>query len=268
MHPVPCALSISGLDPGGGAGILADLRAFAAAGAWGCATVAVETVQSTAGLKKSLPRPPHEIVAQIRELFLHQNVRAIKIGALGTTANVRAVTAVVRKYGRAIPVIVDPVMGATLARKGAPLLEADALGALRTLLSLATLVTPNALEAEALLGMRVRTLTQARDAAQALVAAGARAALVKGGHLGGRQATDILVLGDRRLELSAHRVRGVRLHGTGCTLASLIAGKLAMHRSSVDDDVLISAVRWAKKRLGKAIDRALSVGDGCLVLRP
>jgi hydroxymethylpyrimidine/phosphomethylpyrimidine kinase len=195
-------------------------------------------------------------------------LRAIKIGALGTTRNVRAVTALIRKYGRTIPVILDPVMGATLVRSRARLLEADALGALRTLLSLATLVTPNALEAEELLGTRVRTLAQARDAARALVAAGAHAALVKGGHLGGRESIDILVLRDRKVELSARRVRGVRLHGTGCTLASLIAGKLAMHGSSIDDDALVGAVRWAKKRLGQAIGHAFRVGDGRLVLRP
>lgn len=264
MPPLACALAIAGLDPSGGAGLAADLRAFAAAGAWGCAAVAVVTVQSTAGLRASRALEARELEAQVREVCRHQRVRAIKTGALGSAENVRVVERIAA-HSR-VPLVVDPVLGATRANGGARLLDRDALAAMIRLAGRATLVTPNVAEAEALLGARIANVEDAARAARGLVARGARAALVKGGHLRGREAVDVLAIGGRTLALRAPRDRGVEVHGTGCTLASLVAGRLAVGRGVLDDARLVEAVRWAKRRLTRSIGRAVRVGDGARVM--
>jgi hydroxymethylpyrimidine/phosphomethylpyrimidine kinase len=271
LGTTPCALAIGGLDPGGGAGIAADLRAFAAAGAFGCAAVAVVTVQSTAGLRSVRAIPAREVVAQAGEVLRHQRVRAVKVGALGSEANVRAVAKLLARYP-AIPVVVDTPMLPT--RGKARLLAARALAALREeLLPRATLVTVNADEAGALLGEPVRTVGEAHDAARALVKMGARAVLVKGGHLGpadGPSAVDVLAIGGEVVELRAKRLVIAPVHGTGCTLASLIAGRLAAREEGagarVDAEALVAAIRWAKRVHHAALARAVDVGGGMRVL--
>src|SRR5450432_3210658 len=110
MRLTPCALAISGLDPSGGAGLIADLRAFAAASVWGCGAVAVLTVQSTQGLSSSHPVAARQLVAQVREVMAHQNVRSIKVGALGSADNVRALGRLLRSLSPSVPVVIDPVM--------------------------------------------------------------------------------------------------------------------------------------------------------------
>lgn len=264
-----CALAIGGLDPGGGAGIAADLRAFAAAGAFGCAAVALVTVQSTAGLRGVKPLPAREVAAQAAEVLRHQRVGAVKVGALGSEGNVRAVAALLARHPR-VPVVVDTPMAPTRARaNGAQtrLLAARAVSALReALLPRATLVTANADEADALVGQRVTTVGEAHDAALALVAAGARAALVKGGHWGGASAIDVLAVDGDVTELRAKRLPD-GAHGTGCTLASLVAGRLAVRSGArVDPDTLVAAVRWAKRVHHAALARALDVGGPARVL--
>jgi hydroxymethylpyrimidine/phosphomethylpyrimidine kinase len=260
---LPCALAIGGLDPGGGAGIVADLRAFAAAGAFGCAAVALVTVQSTAGLRSVLTLPARQVVAQAGEVIRHQRVRAVKLGALGSEANVRAVARLLAAYP-ATPIVVDTPVAPT--RGAGRLLAARALGALREhLLPRATLVTVNAPEAEALLGAKVRTVGEAHDAARALVEAGARAALVKGGHLTGPTATDVLALGDEVIELRAQRLAIGPTHGTGCVLASLVAGRLAV-QGRAGDGGLLEAIRWAKRIHHSALARAANVGGPQRVL--
>ncbi|MGD0526971.1 MAG: bifunctional hydroxymethylpyrimidine kinase/phosphomethylpyrimidine kinase [Polyangiaceae bacterium] len=270
----PCALAIGGLDPGGGAGIAADLRAFAAAGVFGCAAIAVVTVQSTDGLRSVRALAPREVVAQAGEVLRHQRVLAVKIGALGSEANVRAVA---RLLGR-LPdahVVVDTPMLPTRGR--ARLLSERAVAALRgELLPRATLVTVNADEAGALVGEPVRTVGEAHDAARALLATGARAVLVKGGHVGpphGASAIDVLALGDEVVELRARRLTVGAVHGTGCTLASLIAGRLAARAprgargpSPVDAEELVAAIRWAKRVHHAALARAADVGGRMRVL--
>jgi hydroxymethylpyrimidine/phosphomethylpyrimidine kinase len=270
----PCALAIGGLDPGGGAGIAADLRAFAAAGVFGCAAIAVVTVQSTDGLRSVRALAPREVVAQAGEVLRHQAVRAVKVGALGSEANVRAVA---RLLGR-VPdarVVVDTPMRPT--RGKARLLAERAVAALRgELLPRATLVTVNADEAGALVGEPVRTVGEAHDAARALLATGARAVLVKGGHVGpphGASAIDVLALGDEVVELRARRLTVGAVHGTGCTLASLIAGRLAARAprgarapSPVDAEELVAAIRWAKRVHHAALARAADVGGRMRVL--
>jgi hydroxymethylpyrimidine kinase/phosphomethylpyrimidine kinase len=263
----PSALSIAGLDPSGGAGFTADLRAFQAAGVWGCAVCAVVTVQSTAGLRSAHPLAPTLVTAQAEEVLANGTVRALKTGALGSAENVRAVAALLRARPK-LPAVVDPVMIATRAPGGARLLDGDALEAMRELCARATLVTPNVDEAEALTEGRVRDRQDQREAAAAIVGLGARAALVKGGHLeDDAEAADVLVVGERSFVLRARRLEVAPFHGGGCTLAALVAGRLAASSARPGDgEALVAATRWAKRRLGAAIGRAERVGRGLLVL--
>lgn len=253
-----CVLALGGLDPGGGAGILADARAVIGGGAFPCAVATVTTVQSTRGLVRALPVAPRIWLAQARRVLADQNVRAIKIGALGTAENVRAAARLVAAHR--LPVVVDPVMLPSRGR--GRLLDRGALEAMRRhLVPRATLITPNAAEAEALTGYRARDLREAYGAGEALLEMGAQAALVKGGHLESKDAVDVLVLGSGAVGLPARRLRMRRpIHGTGCTLASLVAAQLALGQ-----DVL-PAVREAKRVHRAWLDIAVDVGAGALVL--
>lgn len=262
----PCALSVAGLDPSGGAGFLADLKAFHAAGAWGCAVAAVLTVQSTAGLASAHPIDSSLVRAQAERLFQDQNIRAWKTGALGSTDNVALAVALSQEHP-GVPLVVDPVIVATRTDTGARLLDDRALIALRRLVARSILVTPNVDETEALLGARVESVEQAKDAAVALVAMGARAALVKGGHLTGPTAIDVLATRTGVHLIEAPRVAlAGDFHGGGCTLSALIAGRLAGLDGAVGDDALEAAVRWSKERLTRAIVRCVRVGEGLRVL--
>lgn len=274
---LPTALTIAGLDPSGGAGIAADLRSFGAAGAWGAAVCAALTVQSTRGVRGVHPVASRLVLAQAREVLADARVRAIKTGALGSAANAHAVAALLAEHP-GVPAIVDPVMipsrraGAAREPRGeAAIVRLDgrgALRALRRLASIATIVTPNLAEAAALLGVAVASEADARDAAVALVAAGARAALVKGGHGRGPEAVDWLAMRGRVVRLARPRRDVPPLHGTGCTLASLIAGRLAVRRGAraLRDDALIEAVRWARARLDAALAEPHVIGAGLRVL--
>ena len=266
MRPLPVALAISGFDPSGGAGLFADLRAFRAAGAWGCGAVAVLTVQSTAGLAAARPVPTPLVIAQVRELFEHERIAAIKTGALGTASTVLAVTRLLRPVVSKIPLVVDPVIAATRTRGRSRLTDPASALRLKDLIGMATVATPNAHEAEAILGAPVRTLRQAADAARSFVTSGARAAVVTGGHLAASEAVDVLAVADRVLYLRAPRLHRRPLHGAGCSLASLIAGRLAARHASLTDAAIVQAVRWAKARISRAIAEATSIGDGLLVL--
>src|SRR5258706_10234996 len=148
MPPHPCALAIAGLDPSGGAGVYADLRAFAAASVWGCGAVTLLTIQSTSGLRASRPVETRTLLEQVRELELHQRIRSIKIGALGSASNARGIARYLATLGGRVPIVLDPVLRATRGRGQARLLEAAALEVLRNMLKYVTVVTPNALEAE------------------------------------------------------------------------------------------------------------------------
>jgi len=266
MRVTPCALAISGLDPSGGAGVYADLRGFAVAGVWGCGAVAVLTVQSTVALQAAHAVPTRQLMAQLRELAAHQRIRSIKLGALGSTANLRAVARWLSEEAPRVPVVIDPVMRASHASRGARLLDSAGLRAMMQLVPLATIVTPNGPETEALLGVRVRSVDDAERAAAMFVGHGARAALVKGGHVRQDRAdvVDVLALGTRTYRLRGRRSRG-EVHGTGCMLASLIAGKLARSRST-SDDAILDAVRWSKRALTRARAAPRDIGDGQWVL--
>jgi len=263
---LPCALAIGGLDPGGGAGVVADLRAIGFAGAFGAAVVAVSTVQSTSGLRSARAVPSREVVAQASEVLRHQRVRALKVGALGSAGNAKAVAALLGRH-RDVPVVLDtPILP---SRGKARLLDARGVTALRDeLLPRATLVTANAAEAGILVGEPVRTVGEAHDAARALVTrCGAFAALVKGGHLDGESAIDVLAVGGEVIELRARRLPGGGAHGTGCVFASLVAGRLAVRRAArVTAADLVEVLRWAKRAHHASLARAADVGGKSRVM--
>lgn len=223
---VPVVLSIAGSDPSGGAGIQGDLKTFAALRVHGCAVVTALTAQSTRGVRGVWPVPAQVVVQQLATLLGDVEVDALKIGMLGDESIVRAVAGVLRQHPR-LPIVLDPVFRAS---RGGALLEPSAVTALRDeLMSLATVITPNASEAGLLAGDPAPTSPQeAARVAQHLVACGARAALVTGGHLDDAStSTDVLVTASTSETFYVERVEGADAHGTGCALSSAIAALLA-----------------------------------------
>jgi hydroxymethylpyrimidine kinase/phosphomethylpyrimidine kinase len=262
-----CALSIAGLDPGGGAGLLADMRAFQQAGAFGCGVATALTVQSTSGLKATHAVASRIWVAQAREVLRHQEVRAIKVGALGSATNVRALGALLAMH-KGLPVILDPVM--LPSRGNARLLAEQAVKSLRRdVLPRATLVTANAPEAEVLTGLRVTRLSDAHAAARALLDQGCRMVLIKGGHVNGPEAVDVLAYDDELIELRSPRLKLPLLHGGGCVLSSLIAGRIASSDDTYAErgtSLVAEAVRWAKRAHHRALKAPVHVGGDMQVL--
>jgi hydroxymethylpyrimidine/phosphomethylpyrimidine kinase len=217
-------LTIAGSDSGGGAGIQADLKTFAAHGVHGLSALAALTAQHTRGVTAVHVPPPDFLDAQIDACFDDFRIGAVKLGMLASTTVIEAVARAIERH-RPAQVVVDPVMVAT---SGARLLEEDALDAMRRrLLPLATVITPNLPEAELLLGWKIGDLGAMSQAASALRALGAPAVMLKGGHLAGPgEVVDILADagGEQR---TAHPRLRLEAHGTGCTLASAIAANLA-----------------------------------------
>lgn len=254
--PAPNLLSIAGVDPSGGAGVLADLKTFSALGAYGCGVIAALTAQNTRSVTGIHEVPPAFLRLQLDTLFDDVRIDAVKIGMLASAELVRVVADALRRY-RPPFVVLDPVM---VAKSGDRLLRADAVAALRSeLLPLATIVTPNLPEAGDLLERTVsEELADMRSAAAALQALGAKAVLVKGGHGIGRTVVDVLRDGPDSIELTAQRIATRNTHGTGCTLSSAIAALLPQ-RSTVAD-----AVRDAREYLLGAIRASgeLDVGSG------
>jgi len=249
---VPVGLTIAGSDSGGGAGIQADLKTFAAFGVYGASVLTALTAQNTCGVRAIADVDPDFVAQQIDAVLEDLDVRAAKTGMLWRSA----VIAVVADRLRAHPLphlVVDPV---SVATSGNVLLEPAAVAWLRErLLPLATLVTPNLREAEVLTGRPVTCPDEMRDAARALVDLGARAALVKGGHLAG-DALDLFYDGRSFRELSAPRIRTRSTHGTGCTLSAAVAAGLARGEG------LEAAVAAAKRYVTRAIETAPQIGHG------
>lgn len=249
---------------------------------WGAAACAALTVQSTRGLRSVHAVASTLLVAQVEELLSDLRVGAIKTGALGSAANARALAALLGGHP-SVPVIVDPVMIPT-RRTGADTPDAKArldgpgnLAALCRLASVSTLLTPNLNEAAALLRCSSNDLGDPSAAALSLLDLGGRAVLLKGGHGEGDESVDWLALraGRARLvRIAGPRRRTPPLHGTGCTLASLIAGKLAaLSRapsapSLPTAEELVAAVRWARARLDRALLAPVAVGTGLWLLAP
>jgi hydroxymethylpyrimidine/phosphomethylpyrimidine kinase len=234
---VKVVLTVAGSDSGGGAGIQADLRTFAAHGVHGTSAITAVTAQNSVAVLDWVALEPRMVVAQMEAVATDMDVAAVKtIARLGLPL-----------------VVVDPVM---VAKSGDRLLDRDAEAAYRErLLPLATVLTPNLPEAEALLGHPVRTLAEMREAARALLALGPRAVVVKGGHLEG-DAVDVFGDAERLEELPAPRIATANTHGTGCTYSAAIAARLALGQP------LLDAVRGAKVYLTEAIRRSYSVGHG------
>jgi hydroxymethylpyrimidine/phosphomethylpyrimidine kinase len=227
-HRPVSALTIAGSDSGGGAGIQADLKAFAAHGVHGLSAIAALTAQSTRGVTAVHVPPVSFLRAQLDVLFGDFRIGVVKLGMLANAEVIDTVADVLAAQPASLPVVLDPVMVAT---SGARLLDPAALEALRTrLLPRATLVTPNIPEAEWLLGRSIASAADADAALLELQALGARAVLLKGGHLPGTgPMVDRLAEGSARAHFEHPRL-ALEGHGTGCTLASAIAAHLALGR--------------------------------------
>ncbi len=247
------ALTIAGSDSGGGAGIQADLKTFAAHGVYGVSAIAALPAQNTQAVLGVHAVPPAFVVEQIDAVASDIAIRAAKTGMLATPDIVEAVAGALRRW--AFPfVVVDPVM---VAKSGDQLLADAAVETVRRLLlPVATVVTPNRMEAEVLLGRPVRTREDARDAARQLVALGAGAAVVKGGHFDDAEVVDLLYDGLDFFEFLHPRQDTRHTHGTGCTFASAVAAHLALGHS------LVAAVQHTTDYVAGAIRHGLAIGHG------
>ena len=249
---VPRAMTIAGSDSGAGAGIQADLKTFAALGVYGTSVLTAVTSQNTVEVTEVMELPVTMVHSQIDAVLSDIGADAVKTGMLSSSAIIEAVVEKVREH-RITNLVVDPVM---VAKSGARLLEEDAVEVLRTLLvPLATVVTPNAPEAEVLTGIKISTIDDSRDAAREIVRMGAQAVVVKGGRLDG-PATDIYFDGDEFRAFTAPRVATTSTHGTGCTFASATAAGLAKGLT------VREAVAEAKKYVTSAIRHAFPMGRG------
>ncbi len=224
IDSTPSVLTIAGSDSGGGAGIQADLKTFAAFRVHGLSVITALTAQNTRVVTAVAMTRPSMIASQVEAVFDDFDIRALKIGMLGNRATIRAVARALARQRR-VPMVLDPVM---VASSGAVLLEPDAIEALRDeLLPHAMLLTPNAPEAELLLGRAIRDRRALAPAARALLALGPQAVLLKGGHVGRGEVEDHLLGPDGHL-VHRHPRLDVDGHGTGCTLSAAIAANLAM----------------------------------------
>ena len=253
---MPVALTIAGSDSGGGAGIQADLKTFAALGVHGASAIACLTAQNPRRVLGVEPASPKVLRQQIQAVFEELRPAAVKTGMLFSAENVRVVANFFRHPPSAIrhpPLVVDPVMVST---SGARLLESAAVKILmEKLLPLATLVTPNLDETEILVGRRPASVEEMREAAREIQSRFDCAALVKGGHLkNAREAIDIFFDGKIELLLSAPFVKGVRTHGTGCTYSAAICAALALGHG------LPHAVEIGKGFVTTAISRSYRIG--------
>ncbi len=247
----PILLTIAGFDPSCGAGTAADLKTFAAHGCYGVAAITALTVQSTQGVESVHVTPASELRAQLDILARDVEIASVKIGMLGNRAN----AAVVAEFldAHAFPhVVLDPVMKASSGRE---LLDASGAKYLASeLMKRASVVTPNIAEAESLAGVEIKDAAAMEGAARKLVEMGARAVIVKGGHM--EKAVDVLFDGSETISLAGDRTKEDNLHGTGCTFASAIAAQFALGRS------LHEAAMLAKAYVMKAIEKSYAVGKG------
>ena len=253
----PVALTIAGSDSGGGAGIQADLKTFHQWGVYGTSAVTAVTAQNTLGVQEIHPVPTATIAAQIWSVATDLPPAAVKSGMLATAEIVRTVADAIRSH-RLGCYVLDPVMVAT---SGDTLLERDAVAAVRDeLLPLATVVTPNWPEAALLTGVTEANLSGMAMAARDIVDAGADAALVKGGHLGGAEVVDLFWDGKSEHLFRGPRIRTRHTHGTGCTLSAAIAAGLA--RGAPLSEAVGAAVVWVRSAIVGA--PGLGAGHGPL----
>ena len=247
----PILLTIAGFDPSCGAGTAADLKTFAAHGCYGVAAITSLTVQNTQGVEDVQNTPSATLRAQLEVLAKDSEIAAVKIGMLGNRGNA-AVVAEFLDTHKFAHVVHDPVMKSST---GTELLDAAGVKFIVTeLLKRSSVITPNVPEAEVLTGMTIKDVADMEAVARKLVEMGARAVIVKGGHM--ERAVDVLFDGAQITQLAGDRPKEETLHGTGCTFAAAIAAQLASGRS------LIEAATLAKAYVMKAIDRAYAIGKG------
>jgi hydroxymethylpyrimidine/phosphomethylpyrimidine kinase len=256
------ALTIAGSDPGGGAGIQADLKTFAALGVYGYSAITSIIAQNSSTVNRVAPVEAAMVAAQIETLVAERRPDAIKTGALGTAKIVEAVADAISRLDLPAPVV-DPVL---ISSAGVGLLDsAGERAMLKRLLPLARIVTPNLAEAQALSGVDGASPAAIRAMARALGKAGARAVLIKGGHIGSSsrssaQSIDLLYDGRGFIELRAARIPGGGAHGLGCALSAAIAAYLAQGMD------LAGAVRHAKRYVTAALGASFRLGGGRAVL--
>ena len=249
----PIALTIAGSDSGGGAGIQADLKTFTVLRCYGISVVTAITAQNTLGVQASSALDPELVRQQMDSVLGDIGAAAAKTGMLANAGVVEAVADGVRAHGLS-PLVVDPVM---VAKGGAPLLAPEAREAvIRLLLPLATVITPNLPEAEALTGLRLETPEAVREAARRLHDLGPAWVVMKGGHRPGPVAVDVVYDGQSFHELRAPRMETTRTHGTGCTFAAAITAFLAQGRP------VLEAIQLAKTFVTRAIETAPAIGEG------
>ena len=249
---LPVALTIAGSDSGGGAGIQADLKTFAVLGVHGTSAITAITAQNTTGVTEILELPTSLVREQIRVVVEDMGVQAAKTGMLSSAAIIATVADAVERH-QIRNLVVDPVM---VAKGGAKLLRDDAVAALRDrLMPLAAVVTPNLPEAEVLLGRSIKSIEERGRAARDLVAMGARAAVVKGGHAE-HDVVDVFFDGSQLVELSAERIDTPHTHGSGCVFSAAITACIARGFAPLD------AVREAKTFITQAIANSIEIGHG------
>jgi hydroxymethylpyrimidine/phosphomethylpyrimidine kinase len=249
---LPAVLSIAGSDSGGGAGIQADLKAFARCGVHGMTAITALTAQNTVEVRGVQPVPGEFIVAQVRAVAEDVGVDAVKVGMLGDVATIEAVAAALSELPGGTPVVVDPVM---VAESGGRLLAREAEAALaHTILPLATVVTPNLGEARVLAGDKSET-AEPEDLARAIHALGPQAVVVTGGHRD--EATDLFYDGDELVAIPGERHPDGAAHGSGCTHSSALAAHLALGLTPLE------AARAAKRIAAEAVrDGLRDIGRG------
>lgn len=247
-------LVVAGSDSGGGAGLQADLKTATSMGVYAMSAVTAVTAQDTHRIHGTLPVPPDLVALQMRTALADLGADAIKTGMLGTKATIEALLETVAGWADGIPLVVDPVLTAS---SGDTLLEPDAEAVLRErLVRRACLVTPNAPEAARLTGRPVTDRNDMLAAGRQLLAMGAGAALITGGHIGGAVVTDLLVTGAEVREFAADRLDTRHTHGTGCTLASAIAAGIA------GGQALAEAVSAGHAYVQRALRTAPGLGGG------
>jgi len=256
---IPVAITIAGSDSSGGAGIQADLKTFAALNVYGTTAITCITAQNTYSITAIECIKPDIVREQIRQVAEDMGINAGKTGMLYTEETIKAVSEEVSKYG--FPIVVDPVM---IAKSGVPLLKPKAEDTLKKyLLPLATVITPNKLEAERLAGMRIESIEDAKKAAEEICSLGPKATVIKGGHLNiPEKAIDVLYYMGEYEILETPRLDAKTMHGTGCSFSAAIAAFIAK-----GEDIL-SAVKHAKDFIIEAIKFGLNIGKGVGPVNP
>lgn len=253
QQPLFKALTIAGSDSGGGAGIQADLKTFASLGVFGTSVLTAVTAQNTVEVAAIAEVPEEIVIAQIDTVLEDIGAQAIKTGMLSGRAIIQNTADRLEAWG--VPhLVVDPVM---ISKSGVPLLQPDAMRALvKDLLPRATIITPNVPEAQELSKREIRTVDDAQDAAKAIRDLGPEIVIIKGGHMEGPAAIDLVYIDDAFIPVEGERIQTKNTHGTGCTFSAAITAFLAMGIGHLD------SIRLAKRYIENALRHSYAIGEG------